>query len=131
MHTRADGQEPREILELAWPPRGWLLSAPGSSEAVPSFPPSRVNEEKEMKSKQTYVHVVCVHVVRVYLHTHKYADFAGVLVSLSVGSKWPHSEWLDTGVSSLTVLEAGRNQGSGRTILPARNPIGRSLLASS
>lgn len=84
-----------------------------------------------MKSKQTYVRVVCVHVVRVYLHTHKYADFAGILVSLTVGNQWPHSEWLDTGVSSLTVLEAGRNQRAGRTVLPARNSIGRPLLASS
>lgn len=84
-----------------------------------------------MKSKQTYAHVMSVHDVRVYLHTNKYADFAGALVSLSVGNKWPHSEWLDTGVSSLTVLEAGRNQGTGRTVLPARNSTGRSLLASS
>ena len=60
-----------------------------------------------MKSKQTYVHVVCVHV---YLHALKYADFAGILVSLSAGNKWPHSEWLGTaGMSSLAVLEADRN----------------------
>ena len=43
-------------------------------------------------------------------YTQKCAGSAGMLVSLSVGNKWPHSEWLGTaGMSSLTVLEADRN----------------------
>ena len=43
-------------------------------------------------------------------YTHKCAGFAGILVSLSVRNKWPHSEWLGiAGMSSLTVLEADRN----------------------
>ena len=78
----ADGRGLQNFHKLAWPLGGRLTQhTPGSSEAVPSFPPSHVNEEKEMKTNQTYVHIVCVYGCA---YVHKCTYFAAYISFLKL-----------------------------------------------